>query len=292
MLKVILRYFKLLAIILIFIVVLSILKLKFTGKYQHFFELSYERYYKHNGPTQSIVHLMQQIQEGQTPSVNPINEFKYSYISDCQKCAEDKDIRILFVVKSFVEHFYRRQTIRQSWGFEQRFSDVNIRTVFLLGIKPTEPHLQQRVNNEHQQYRDIVQGQFVDDYYNLTIKTMMGLDWTIKNCKNVNYFFFVDDDYYVSTRNVLRFLKDPKNYPKHLETYDASSTNELHVNFWAGFVMHKSYPQRHVLGKSYVTLEEYPYSIYPPYVTGGAYIFSATSLRHIYFASIYTKFFK
>jgi hypothetical protein len=30
------------------------------------------------------------------------------------------------------------------------------------------------------------------------------------------FYMFVDDDYYVSTRNLLRFLRNPVNYPRYL----------------------------------------------------------------------------
>ena len=30
------------------------------------------------------------------------------------------------------------------------------------------------------------------------------------------FYMFVDDDYYVSTRNLLRFLRNPVNFPKYL----------------------------------------------------------------------------
>jgi hypothetical protein len=32
------------------------------------------------------------------------------------------------------------------------------------------------------------------------------------------FYMFVDDDYYVSTRNLLRFLRNPVNYPRYLGT--------------------------------------------------------------------------
>jgi hypothetical protein len=30
------------------------------------------------------------------------------------------------------------------------------------------------------------------------------------------FYMFVDDDYYVSSRNLLRFLRNPINYPRYL----------------------------------------------------------------------------
>ena len=46
---------------------------------------------------------------------------------------------------------------------------------------------------------------------------MMGLRWAAEQCPTSRFYFFVDDDYYVSTRNTLRFLRNPVNYPAYLE---------------------------------------------------------------------------
>jgi len=88
-----------------------------------------------------------------------------------------------------------------------------------------------------------LKGSFIDTYYNNTLKTMMGLRWAAEACPKVwknehsnawcrgtfkrkalieffpkaRFYAFIDDDYYVSTRNILRFLRNPVNYPRYLE---------------------------------------------------------------------------
>lgn len=71
----------------------------------------------------------------------------------------------MIVVKSKVDHFERRNAIRNSWGYERRFSDVLIRTVFSLGIdkethdgRPSEA--QKLVDLEADRYQDIIQVSF------------------------------------------------------------------------------------------------------------------------------------
>jgi hypothetical protein len=120
---------------------------------------------------------------------------------------KDKDIRVVYIVKSALDHFKRREVIRKTWGYEKRFSDVTIKTVFLLGSTETDPELMSRIQKESNDFRDIIQGNFIDSYYNNTIKTMMGLRWAAELCHQARFFAFFDDDYYVSTRNILRFLR-------------------------------------------------------------------------------------
>ena len=44
--------------------------------------------------------------------------------------------------------------------------------------------------------------------------------------------------------------------------------------------------------KWYLTLEEYPYHLFPPYVTAGAYVLSQPALKDFYYGSYFTKRFK
>ena len=60
------------------------------------------------------------------------------------------------------------------------------------------------------------------------------------------------------------------------------------VELYAGFVFHSA-PHRHKPGKFYVSLEEYPFHLWPPYVTAGAYVLSRAALIGIHGAS-FTNF--
>ncbi len=197
----------------------------------------------------------------------------------------------------------------------RRFSDVVIKTVFLLGSpSPTDPNakkLQEKIKDEYDEFGDIVQGDFIDSYYNNTIKTMMGLRWSVDICPKARFYGFFDDDYYVSTRNMLRFLRNPVNYPGYLQEDvisldgigDGPSANQRQlkqlvdfdlpedVHLYAGFVFH-SRPQRHKFSKWYLSLEDYPYHKLPPYVTAGGYVLSRDAIQDFYYASHFVKRFK
>ncbi|KAG7160493.1 Beta-1-3-galactosyltransferase brn-like [Homarus americanus] len=250
-------------------------------------------YYTHWGTFHTLQPLIAQLKAGEDVAVKPVNEFYYSYTYlNVEKCEAKDSIRLMYVVKSALQNFDKRMGIRNSWGFESRFSDVEIRTVFLVGMKPDEPHLQKLLAKEVEEHKDIIQANFSDSYYNNTLKTMMGLHWTYCYCQKVKYFLFVDDDYYVSTRNMLRFLRDPANYPNYLENYVVSAVNEYKEYLYAGYVFENAHPIRWVFSKWYVSLDEYPYSEWPPYVTAGAYVLSRKSLEDLYFGSIYTNKFR
>ena len=168
---------------------------------------------------------MDKLRRGQEPLVSPINQHNYLIVKKARdKCIIDdpddihQKIRVVYLVKSAMNNFEQRKIIRKTWGFERRFSDVNIRTVFLLGSpQDANDPLHEKIKDEYEYFGDIVQGDFIDTYYNNTIKTMMGLRWATEICPYSRFYAFFDDDYYVSTRNILRFLRNPVNYPKYLE---------------------------------------------------------------------------
>ncbi|KAK5646777.1 hypothetical protein RI129_005241 [Pyrocoelia pectoralis] len=242
----------------------------------------------------NIEKLLYQLHNNESVETTPINVYNYKFLSNCrQKCTNDhkNQIKLVYIVKSSLDNFKHRNAIRQTWGYERRFSDVQIRTVFILGIG-NNADLQSKINNEYLKYRDIVQINFEDSYFNNTIKTMMGFKWVINFCYNSNFYMFVDDDYYISTRNILRFIRNPTNYPQYL------TNNELDdfelpsdVRLYAGYVFFSS-PHRHLFSKWYVSLHEYPYHLWPPYVTAGAYILTRKALFDMYHGSFYTKHFR
>lgn len=212
--------------------ILIVLLLDFFGAFTHIFEADFHESFEYPLNDPNIPHYARQLRMAQRPDVPPINVYNYTFVADCrQKCRDDDDNvivpRLVFIVKSGMQNAHRRNAIRQSWGFEKRFSDVIVRTVFNLGISdPSTAHtmqyteLQLAIDKEREQYGDIIQSNFIDSYFNNTIKTMMGLRWAIEYCPRSRFFMFVDDDFYVSTKNVLRFLRNPINYPEYLEDAD------------------------------------------------------------------------
>ena len=122
-----------------------------------------------------------------------------------------EELRLVFLVKSAIGNTDKRAAIRKSWGNEKRFSDV------LVGQSLTNVKLQAEIEAELRLHNDIVQGDFDDTYFNNTVKTAIGLRWAVESCAKSRFYMFVDDDYYVSNRNVLAYLRNPVNYPGYLE---------------------------------------------------------------------------
>uniref|UniRef100_A0A8C6WWC5 Hexosyltransferase n=1 Tax=Neogobius melanostomus TaxID=47308 RepID=A0A8C6WWC5_9GOBI len=118
---------------------------------------------------------------------------------------------LLLAVKSMAPHFDRRQAIRESWGRAGSLRNHSIVTVFLLGNTTAEdyhPDLSAMLQYESQQHKDIIQWDYRDSFFNLTVKEVLFLEWIQTRCPGARFIFKGDDDVFVNTYRILNFLKD------------------------------------------------------------------------------------
>lgn len=176
------RFLRLFKIKTLICCLLFLYMLNYFGAFTHIFERDF--YSDFNYPLEGDVQkYVQQLRNGETPSTQPINNnYNYSFISKAvEKCMTGDRLvrpRLVILVKSALDHFENRLYIRQTWGYEKRFSDVIIKTVFILGIPKTyDIMLLSKIKSESEKYNDIVQANFTDTYFNNTIKTMVGMKW-------------------------------------------------------------------------------------------------------------------
>lgn len=73
--------------------------------------------------------------------------------------------------------------------------------------------LEEDINNESALYKDIVRIETIDSYTNNTFKTMMAIRFLEEICTDYEYALLVDDDMYMSVKNLLTFLESPATYP-------------------------------------------------------------------------------
>uniref|UniRef100_A0A1A9V177 Hexosyltransferase n=1 Tax=Glossina austeni TaxID=7395 RepID=A0A1A9V177_GLOAU len=279
-------------------VIAGLLILDILGVFAYFFELDYEKLFRYplEGDIVSYVRARKQNIKAKDETFQmpqPINYYNYTFIHQrkCDVIESSSRPQLTILVKSALLNTQKRDAIRRTWGYEQRFSDVNVRRAFILGAS-VDQQLMADIAAEAHQYRDIIQADFIDSYYNNTIKTMMAIRWVMDHCHRGHYYLFVDDDYYVSLKNLLRFVAYPALYPENAMTlnsrWEYKAQNE---RLFAGFVF-RSRPLRQKFSKWYVSLKEYPYNKWPPYVTAGAFVLSRDALVNLYYASQYTKHFR
>ncbi|XP_069134834.1 beta-1,3-galactosyltransferase brn-like [Argopecten irradians] len=183
-----------------------------------------------------------------------------------------KDVFLIYLIKSTPTNYARRNAIRKSWANEYKFP--NIRLVFLMGI-PERSTLNDMVVTESKEFGDILQLDFIDTYYNLTLKAIGGIRWTAKNCPGAKFAVMGDDDYYVATDFMLSLLE-------HM--YSIQPTK-----IYMGGLIHSAKPQRDKSAKWYISPADYPFNRYPPVIRGGTLVMSMDFVIDMNIVIPYTK---
>ncbi|XP_060572610.1 beta-1,3-galactosyltransferase 1-like [Ruditapes philippinarum] len=104
-------------------------------------------------------------------------------------CLTYKDFKVLST-----DNFKRRNAIRETWGNSSFYSSYGTaKVMFLLG-RPINSYVQNNIQKEFELNRDVLQGDFIDTYHNLSHKTVMGFKWLTERCRNAKYIIKTDDD--------------------------------------------------------------------------------------------------
>lgn len=185
---------------------------------------------------------------------------QYDYqLNSPQVCAQNTvQPFFLALVHSKANHFRQRQVIRQTWASQRDL----IQHVFLVGLTDQTGlegamDVQSLLEAEHAKYSDLVQGDFVDHYRNLTLKNLMGLKWVGQYCPSVRFVIKSDDDAFVDAAQLRRFIE---------RTWPAGPPAEiLMCNVHEDAIVQRT-------GKWAVSREEYPSKTYPAFCSGLAYV--------------------
>lgn len=158
-----------------------------------------------------------------------------------------------------------------------------------------------RLQQEAEQYDDIIQENFIDSYNNLTIKSVMALKWITRNqCyQKAAFFMKVDDDTFVNIPNLLQFLLGGTIplYNETLDFYDShtyqtlSSLNRLNAttNYMVGYMFCRAPVLGNVKSKWYMPYYMYTKDYYPTYLSGSGYLMSMDVVPKLYEAALNTS---
>lgn len=174
------------------------------------------------------------------------------------------EVYLLIVVKSLIEQYDRREAIRRTWGQEKENGGKKIRTLFLLGttsLGNDHQTLQRLIQQEDQIYGDILQWDFMDTFFNLTLKEVNFLKWFDMYCPRVEFIFKGDDDIFVNTKNILDFLTFRKEEPNL-------------ASLLVGDIIRRAVPIRNKHSKYYIPQEMF-IGPYPVYAGGGGFLMSS-----------------
>lgn len=183
------------------------------------------------------------------------------------KCAGP--VFLLLVIKSSPGNYERRELVRRTWGREREVQGVPLRRLFLVGTAP-DPKEARKVNQllamEARVHGDILQWDFHDTFFNLTLKQVLFLQWQETRCTNASFILNGDDDVFAHTDNMVSYLQGHD--PDH--------------HLFVGQLIQYVGPIRVSWSKYYVPKIVTEDEHYPPYCGGGGFLlsrFTAAALR-------------
>ena len=182
------------------------------------------------------------------------------------------EVFLLLVIKSSPANFDRRQVLRQTWAEERRHAGRWIRRVFVSGTTGAgfeKRRLNKLLQLEHGKYGDVLQWDFKDSFYNLTLKQVLFLGWMEERCPRAHFLLNGDDDIFAHTDNMVEFLREHDG-GRHL---------------FVGTVIQNVGPIRQPNSKYYVPVQVQESGSYPAYCGGGGYLLSGHTAMVIYNAS-------
>lgn len=153
------------------------------------------------------------------------NLVKNNHSSITSQSAGRDYVTIVVIVKSAVNYYERRESIRKTWYLNQMVGSYNFKTVFMVGAcdqkNPvpaklltskglsvwTPENCRESIGEESRLYGDIIQSSGIDSYYNNTVKTFMTLRWIHERC-STDYVLAIDDDYVLEIENFLNYTSN------------------------------------------------------------------------------------
>lgn len=192
----------------------------------------------------------------------------YQYLLNQPDICKDRRPFLVFMVPVSPAEVEAREAVRKTWGG----SSPNTLTVFYTGLLEGPGLYQEKMVEESKVHADVIQMNFLDSYQNLTIKTMMMMNWLATYCPSASYAMKVDADIFVNTFYLVDILKSA---PKQ--------------GFITGSVIGDGAPRRDKGSKWYISEELYPEDTFPWYVSGAGYVFSLDLAARISWASRFVR---
>ncbi|XP_052088157.1 beta-1,3-galactosyltransferase brn-like [Mytilus californianus] len=241
-----------------------------------FFQKKHEKNHKHIKKLSilSVEKLVFDTNHRKILNKEPVNNFKEREIFLINPsellCGNYKcdSLQVLFVVKSYVLNFGQREAIRRTWG---GMTKLRSKTVFIIGYLDGIDYF---VDFESEKYKDIVQLNINDQYHNVVYKTIYALIWLSQINITSTFIHFVDDDRFLNPLNI----------------YDIARRNINSADLIVvGYLLNQSKTIRDKSSKTYVSPDDYPFDLYPPYIIGGTILTNKKTVGMLAVAVEYMK---
>ena len=214
-----------------------------------------------------------------TKTMYPVTLNAPYLIENPNLCSSVKNLSVLVVVHTAPTHFERRLGIRRTWTNNSFLAELGtVRVLFLLG-RVKDQKVQKQIEHEFTNFGDLLQGDFMDAYRNLTHKGVMAYKWMSERCKNAKFILKVDDDI---TVNMYKLFTEV--LPKYKGKSKQIMCNHIHPGTMPIIRNKKS--------KWYVSENHFrQQKFYPRYCSGFLVLFTNDFMSALYRSASLTPFF-
>ena len=158
----------------------------------------------------------------------------------------------------------QRNAVRKTWFQEAKKLSPKVLAKFVVGTYGLSNTTVESLYSEHRQYQDMIFfPSLIDKYENLTLKTLLCMQWIEQNVE-MEYWLKTDDDSYVLIKKML----------SELEVRNST------IGLYWGF-MHYYSPVRSPLQKNDKEHNWFLCRTFLPFVSGGGYIISADAIHAV-----------
>lgn len=211
-------------------------------------------------------------------------------------------VDIIICVHSHPKNAALRDMIRQTWANQGVWVKFRVKTMFFIG-RPVKPNatesesvqldieLYKAVIEESRSKSDVILGDFMDTYRNLTMKTLTALKWVTDYCAGSTYYIKVDDDVIVNAFQVQQMLSMTSATAAAARANgnaNALEADEIACCYFRNLAVKRNRSE----SKWFVTEKELPINItvYPPFCSGMGYIMRTETALKLYKASFFEPF--
>ena len=183
----------------------------------------------------------------------------------CEPVKKHKRLLLISFVVIAPNQFEKRELIRKTWANSTLFPET--RVIFTIGLT-NDKLINNKIIEESLKHNDLLQIDFIDSYFNMTIKIISSFYWISTYCSNSKFILRINDDVVVNMFSLVKYLRE------------ASKQNATNTMF--GNVLNNGIVIRDPHSKFYIKTEEFAKSNYEPYCDGSAYILTQDLARTYY----------
>ena len=194
----------------------------------------------------------------------------------------------MIAIRSLPSNADQRRAIRDTWAASYNFPHLVTPLVFMVGAT-NRTSVMTDLTMESRVYGDIIQEDFIDSPWNLSLKSHMRYKWVNKHCSNAQLVLMADDNVVVDVFKLIPFLKSQMAAKSddvimcylHPCCQTAGSLKYL----WGG--SHK--PDRY--SSSHRSISPYGGDAYPSHCSSAAYIVPLAAINKLHRMASHTPIF-